>query len=396
MALVPSRLKNSRFRLAILLDATTISGSAKVVIQNVLALPSNIEAVVFLINRKGAQVSELETEFDRLGIEFRFMEESFLFDPRPLFTILKLLSHKKIQVLESNHYKTHFIALIASRFLNIPWVAVSHGWTAEGVRMKFYNTLDRLTLPFSTACIAMGPSIATQLKRFLPRTMRVRCWETAFDPAQLADSSFGYDIRASLSIDESEFVFGAVGRFSYEKGFDLLIEAARELNESAIPFRILIVGEGPAHQGLTNSVNKYGLGNKIFFLGRKSSADMGEFYKTINCLVISSRSEGLPNVLLEAAWFKRPVVSSEVGGIPKFMNSHLTDWLVSKNSSSALAGAMKKMINLTLERRENLGTLFNSRLKESFMATKRTKRVAGLYSALFRQHSKQSKILPKI
>jgi len=387
---------NKSIRLAVLLDATTISGSAKVVIQNMSALPSGIEAVVILIKRKGATAAEIEGEFNKLGIDFKFVEESFLFDPRALIKVIKFLATKKFEVLESNHYKTHFIALIASKFLNLPWVAVSHGWTSEGLRMKLYNMLDCITLPFSTVCVAMGPSIATKLNKFLPDSMRVRCWMTAFDTAQLGSPKSETDLRKELAIDKSEFVFGAVGRLSYEKGFDLLINAVKLIGESDIPFRVLIVGEGPEMHSLLESLQNNGLEGKIVFLGRKTNDQMAAFYQSIDCLVISSRSEGLPNVLLEAAWFERPVISSDVGGIPILMNSKLAAWLVKGGSAESLASTMVRMLQLSLEQRGVLARLFKSRLREDFLADKRTKKVFRLYRALFRMHSKRSKIPPGI
>jgi glycosyltransferase involved in cell wall biosynthesis len=102
-------------------------------------------------------------------------------------------------------------------------------------------------------------------------------------------------------------------------------------------------------------------------------------------VVIPSRSEGMPNVLLEAAWFRVPVVASRVGGIPDMMNGGLSEFLFASEDYERLAQLMESIVEKSDKEREEIGAALHNRLKASYMASSRTKKVHRLYRALFRK-----------
>lgn len=95
---------------------------------------------------------------------------------------------------------------------------------------------------------------------------------------------------------------GFIGRLSSEKNPLLAIEIAKELN---LP--ILIAGDGPLKKEVILQLN-----NNVIFLGWQNPI---EFYKKIDCLILTSEIEGLPNVILEGLASGLPIISTDVGGI---------------------------------------------------------------------------------
>src|SRR4030095_3717200 len=77
----------------------------------------------------------------------------------------------------------------------------------------------------------------------------------------------------------------------------------------------LLVGHGPSQADLQQFAERLKLGNRVVFLGHRS--DMQRIYAALNLLVLCSDTEGMPNVVLEAFAYGRPVVATRVGGVPE-------------------------------------------------------------------------------
>ena len=378
------QLSDKKICVAVLLDAYQVSGSAKVVIQNLKFLPADLTAFLILFRRGEKNSSELELKLKESGINFEIVTEACAFDPRVIFKIVQILRSKGVQIIESNHYKTHLIALIVSTLLRLPWIAVSHGWTSENFKMRLYNTLDRFTLPWATACVSTGPTIATEIQSMLLGGKKATCLPTALDPSELKEAQTGRDLRSELGINKDLFIFGAIGRLSFEKGFDVLLNACSLLAKSGLDFKVLLIGSGHEESKLLAQVKELNISDKIIFLGQKLAEELALYYRIFDSLIIPSRSEGMPNVLLEAAWFKVPVIATKVGGIPQLMHSNLSSWLCESEDAQSMFVLMKEMIALSQFERENIFKDLNIRLKKNYLAEHRTKKVYRLYRAVMK------------
>src|SRR5690606_11391969 len=123
--------------------------------------------------------------------------------------------------------------------------------------------------------------------------------------------------RSRLELPTDRILIGAVGRLSPEKGFDLLIRAVGELVQEGMNLGLLIAGEGPERSHLEAQIRQQPDPSRFRLLGHQS--DLSDFYGAIDVYALSSLSEGLPNVLLEAMAMALPVVASRVGGVPQLI-----------------------------------------------------------------------------
>jgi glycosyltransferase involved in cell wall biosynthesis len=133
-------------------------------------------------------------------------------------------------------------------------------------------------------------------------------------------------------------VLGVVGRLSPEKGVDVFLEACALLAQSGQRFSALIAGVGPDEQRLRNQARQLGLDSIVHFLGNVNN--VRTLYDTIDVLVLPSRSEGLPNVLLEALGADRPALCTRVGAIPEVLTDERAGIIVAPNDAPALANAV--------------------------------------------------------
>ena len=110
-----------------------------------------------------------------------------------------------------------------------------------------------------------------------------------------------------------QFQFAAVGRLSHEKGIDLLLAAmALARNWTAMPFQLVVAGDGVARSALVDQVRELGLNDCVTFLGRVN--DVGSVLRNADAFVIPSRWEGFPNAMLEAMASGMPVIAARCRG----------------------------------------------------------------------------------
>jgi len=170
-------------------------------------------------------------------------------------------------------------------------------------------------------------------------------------------------------------VIGAVGRLSFEKGFDLLVEAMAQVEGA----RLILGGDGPQATALASQVRVRGLTDRVELTG--FVPDIPAFLERIGLFVLPSRSEGLGLVLVEAMAAGRPVVAARVGGIPEVVVDGETGILVEPESPDALAAAIRRVLaDPVLAGR--MGQAGRRRAEVLFSASRMAAQTVSLYQEL--------------
>jgi len=127
-----------------------------------------------------------------------------------------------------------------------------------------------------------------------------------------------------------------IGEFRPVKGIDVLIDAIGQLRRAGRAVTATLVGDGPERPGLMAQAERLGLSDAIRFMpampARKAQA-LGRL------MVVPSRAESLPYVVLEAAASAKPLIATKVGGIPEIYGP-LTNTLIPPEDAAALAAAI--------------------------------------------------------
>ncbi len=151
-------------------------------------------------------------------------------------------------------------------------------------------------------------------------------------------------------IDKNTFKFINPARILKKKNQLLILKALNIMRNSGIeqmPF-VFFLGYYDMSSNYMQLVTKYikdnALGDYCFFLGELNRGHLYRVYEHVNATIISSLSEGLPLVLVESFKFKKPVISTKVGGIPEIITDSVNGFLVDFDAEK-LANAMKKIIN---------------------------------------------------
>ncbi len=139
-----------------------------------------------------------------------------------------------------------------------------------------------------------------------------------------------------------------VGTLKQQKGFDVLLDALK-LVTAAMDVRLVIVGDGSLMNELKAQCNRLGLEEHVRLIG--SRADPGPFYNAADLFVLSSRTEGFGNVIVEALAYGTPVVSARCSGSPaEILEGGRYGLLVPQLDPQALAHAI--LTQLSAPKRE--------------------------------------------
>ena len=147
-----------------------------------------------------------------------------------------------------------------------------------------------------------------------------------FDPVARAD-------------DATDIVY--VGEFRHIKGADLLIDAVARLHADGKRVTLTLAGDGEELETLKAQIQGLGLGQTARFIGHVKAR---HGFSKGKVLVVPSRGDSMPYVVIEAAAAAIPMVAANVGGIPEIFGSH-TDGLFAPNSAGAMADAIETALD---------------------------------------------------
>jgi L-malate glycosyltransferase len=182
-------------------------------------------------------------------------------------------------------------------------------------------------------------------------------------------------VRSDLDVGDDELLFMTVANLRPEKGYDVLLDAARIVADCDPPIRIAAVGRGPSSDALRARHAELALGDRFRFLGQRD--DVLRLLAGADAFVLASRHEGLPVALMEATSVGRPIVASRVGGIPQVLEDEVDALLVPAGDPDALAHAMKRLAK-DPELRRRLGQHAKQRSK-MFDIAEATRAVGDVY-----------------
>jgi glycosyltransferase involved in cell wall biosynthesis len=147
-------------------------------------------------------------------------------------------------------------------------------------------------------------------------------------------------LRHELGLPATAVVWGAVGRLTHQKGFDLLVRAWAQLRTSDV--YLVIFGQGEEQQVLQQAIEQLGLQGRVLLAGQRR--DLEKVLGALDGYAHPARFEGMPNALLEAMAAGLPIVASRVDGNCELL-TNTTGILVPPEQAEALACAIQQLLD---------------------------------------------------
>jgi glycosyltransferase involved in cell wall biosynthesis len=182
-------------------------------------------------------------------------------------------------------------------------------------------------------------------------------------------------------LEDHEFLWLAAGRLDPVKDYPTLLQAMVEVPEQAC---LVIAGAGQLEKELRRFANELGLERRVRFI--LFEPDVCRWMQAADAFVLSSRWEGLPMALMEAAACELPAVATDVPGTREVLMDGQTGLLVSAGNALDLAGAMMCMMQVSPEERHAMGVKARQLVIERFSLEAVLDRWEELYSKLLERN----------
>jgi glycosyltransferase involved in cell wall biosynthesis len=186
-------------------------------------------------------------------------------------------------------------------------------------------------------------------------------------------------VKVGLGFGPSDVVVGQIAKFDVQKAQDILAAAIPLVLERCPGTRFLFVGDGTLRAQIEDQVARLGVSGQVVFAGYRD--DVALLLKAIDVVVLPSRWEGLPLVLLEAMACRKPIVASRVTGNVDVVVDGVTGWLVSCEAPQALADKITVLLQ-DGQLRHEFGQRGRERLEQEFSLPRMVAHIRSVYQDL--------------
>ena len=228
---------------------------------------------------------------------------------------------RNLPVLASVH--TRFETYL--RYYNMAWGEP----VIEAILRRFYRRCDALVAP--------SESMA-QLLREQRMNYDVTIWSRGVDRDIFHPGRRDLAWRRQHGIADNEIAIGFLGRLVMEKGLDVFSDTLDELRRRSVPFKVLVIGEGPAREWFESRLPGEA------FVGFQQGSDLGRAVASMDVLFNPSVTETFGNVTLEAMACGLPVVAAAATGSQSLVDDRVSGRLIPPGAVHQFAEALKAYI----------------------------------------------------
>ena len=279
--------------------------------------------------------------------------------------------------------KAGTVGRLAAALAGVPVIVHTfHGHVLDGyfgrATTSFFLWVERALGRLTTQFIAISPEVAADLARLGIGRGKTTIVRLGLNLEHLAGGEPGR-LRAELGVSPQAPLVGIVGRLVPIKALDLFLDAAVEVARARPDAHFAIVGDGELWNEIRSWIEEKGLSGRVHMTGWRR--DLPAVYAALDLVVCCSINEGTPVSLIEAAASGRPVVGTQVGGIPDIIAAGVNGLLVPSGDARALAGAIKELIE-DPERRRSMGLAGRQMVLERHSPERMVGEIKSVYTRL--------------
>ena len=321
----------------------------------------------------------LTEKLNEINIPYRIVKmrlwrkgKYFPWIPSTVVRLVKLIKEEKISLVHSNSHSDAPYGILACKFRKIP--VISH------IRDIIQpDKVGKYLLKHADRIITVSNAAADAFKGMKDSDKKLLVINNSLDMNKFKAYE---DIREKLNISGDDMVIGIVGQISRLKGHDVFLKAASIIMKENKRVKFLIIGEvrRERDQGLCEAlINKLNLRENVIFTGYRD--DVANLMASIDILAFPTLKESFGRSAIEAMAHAKPVVASNVGGVPEIVIDGKTGILVPPGSPEKLADALLELIN-DRKKREDMGNEGLRVVREKFDIKDMMNRIEDVYKTL--------------
>lgn len=327
----------------------------------------------------------LAAEIERLGIPVDTISLRHLRDPLGLPRLLRYLRRYRPHLLHTQLGFADILGSLAGRILNIPTVSTLHTFDnpSPGSRSYWRNQLKWWALRhFCDRVIAVSEGMRQyHLQRGKLPLYKTMTLYNGIDLAPFTPGDNGHQRaeRQALGIPPEAPLLITVAVLRPLKGIQYMIEALPTILQAVPEARYLVVGSGPHEASLKELVKAQGLSERVIFTGARR--DVPNLLALSDLFVLPTLTEALPTVLAEAMAAQKPIVVSNVGGVPEMVEHGCNGLLVPPADPARLAEACLHLLQ-NPDQARNLARTGRQIVEQRFNIRAQVLQLGGLYEEL--------------
>ncbi len=324
------------------------------------------------------RLGPLEAELRAAGVRVTLIGKHLKIDPFALGRLTRFLKRGKFDIVQTWIFAANVYGRIAAHLAKVP-VVITAEMAVDLWKSPNHFRIDRKLASWTDRVVGNSQAVSDfyQDKVGLPADKLVVI------PSGIGDeeppSIDRAKVRATLGAAPDTPVAIFVGRLAPQKAVGDLLKTLDLLQHVMPKLQTWIVGDGPLREQLQSTSIAYNLKGLAHFLGHRD--DVPTLLEAADLLVLPSLYEGLPNVILEAMRFRKPVVATAAPGTTEVVVDGVTGRLVPLGDPPAMAQAMREILedpNLA----SRLGLAGRARVESLFSAQVMIDRFAALYEDL--------------
>jgi succinoglycan biosynthesis protein ExoA len=293
--------------------------------------------------------------------------------------LTRIVRENAISLICTHGFKADVFGILAGRLAKVPVACFLRGWTKENRRVRLYEALDRCLLRFADRVVCLSDSQAKRQSEKRSLSSKIRIVTNAKDVRHIDESvrtAARKELLRRFNLPEESILIATAGRLSPEKATGDFLDAAALVKREVSKVRFLIFGSGALQHQLEEKTRKLDLQHCVTFAGFER--DLKSLLPGLDILVNPSRSEEMPNVVLEGMAVGTPVIATAVGGVGDIAGPEGAVWLVPPAQPVAQAQAMIELLHQP-QRKAELAKAGQERAKK-FNVEKQREQLQELYA----------------
>lgn len=377
---------DKRTKILFVITKSNFGGAQKYVFDIATSLPADNFEVFVATGGTGILLKKLHNaKIPTISLSSLERDVDLFHDFTSFFNLLKIFCMEKPHVVHLNSAKAGGLGALAARLAGIPKIIfTAHGWAfnedRSGVSKLIIKILSWVTVMLSHKTIAVSGAVKTDTISWpfidgKVAVIRNGITEPSFAPRDEARTQL---IKMSgMQIPERAFIVGTIAEWHKNKGLEYAVKSIASLISKHSNLYYFMLGNGEEKATLIASIQRQGMSGHVSLLNIPENAS--QYLSAFDTFILPSIKEGLPYVILEAGLASLPVIATTIGGIPEVIEHNKTGILVPPRDSTAIASALKRLIDEP-SLRTTLGTALKEEVTNKFSFEKALAETITIYT----------------